>query len=311
MAFETFRNINFRPATRLVIDQANVIIDEYQQAGFTLTLRQLYYQFVSRGLIPNKQTEYDKLGAIVNDGRLAGEIDWDAIEDRTRRLREYAVQDSPAAAARDLAKESIEDLWDAQPKRIEVWIEKDALLGVIEPVCGRWRIPHFACRGYASQSELYIAGKRLAEYVDREQEVLILHLGDHDPSGIDMTRDNRERLHLFAGGGNNGFDVDEPDERYENAIEIRRIALNMNQVQQYNPPPNPAKLTDSRATDYISRFGNSSWELDALDPKVIDQLIDAEVRGEIDPQRWATARATEKANRQKLLDAADEMEDDA
>jgi len=310
MGFETFREINFKPATQRVIDDANNIIASYQAQGFTLTLRQLYYQFVARGLIANKQTEYKRLGSIIDDARMAGALDWDAIEDRTRRLQEYRTFDSPAEAARDTAKYYLEQLWDDQPTYIEVWIEKDALLGVIEPVCGRWRIPHFACRGYASQSEMYRAGKRLQDRVDRDQNVLILHLGDHDPSGIDMTRDNRDRLHLFAGGGHASYDGYELDEAYTDRIEVRRLALNMDQVRRYNPPPNPAKTTDIRFDAYAAQHGTSSWELDALDPKVIDQLIDTEVQSEIDPTAWDNSKDREKANRQKLLDAADAMEND-
>lgn len=310
MGHETFREIKFKPATQSVIDEANRIILSYQQQGFTLTLRQLYYQFVARGLIANKHTEYKRLGSIVDDGRMSGQIDWDAIEDRTRRLREYETFDSPADAARQTAKRYLEQLWDDQPVYMEVWIEKDALLGVIEPVCGRWRIPHFACRGYASQSEMYIAGKRLQERVDRGQEVIILHLGDHDPSGLDMTRDNRDRLHLFAGGGHAAFEDGMLDEMYTDKIEVRRLALNMDQVRRYNPPPNPTKADDVRSGPYIAKYGTSSWELDALDPPVIDKLIDDAIVGEIDPNIWDDSREREKKHRKQLLDAADDMEND-
>lgn len=305
---EQFINRTFRPETALVIAQANQIIAEYQKAGFTLTLRQLYYQFVSRDLLPNRAQAYDRLGSIINDGRMAGDIDWDAIEDRTRRLRDYETFTSAAEAARSVAKHYIEPLWDAQPIYCEVWIEKDALIGVIEPVCNRWRIPYFACRGYASQSEMYVAGKRLADRVDRGQEVVIMHLGDHDASGIDMTRDNRERLHLFAAGM--PYDGDELDESYTDKIDIRRLALNMDQVRRYNPPPNPAKESDGRTAAYKIAYGtSSSWELDALDPKVIDKLIDNEVRNLLDDDAWTESVAQEKAARQLLLDAADKMEE--
>ena len=96
---------------------------------------------------------------------------------------------------------------------------------------------------------------------NREREgCFIIHLGDHDPSGIDMTRDIQERLWMF------GADV-----------EVKRVALTMNQVQTYNPPPNPAKMTDSRASKYIDMFGDESWELDALEPQMLNQLITNEV----------------------------------
>lgn len=308
MALECFVPKNFRDTSLVVIQQANAIIDEYQRQGFTLTLRQLYYQFVARDLIPNKQTEYDRLGSIINDARLAGLIDWDAIEDRTRFLRSYTTHHDPAAALRAVSRRYIEDLWDSQTTRMEVWIEKDALIGVIEPVCGRWRIPYFACRGYTSQSELYSAGKRLADYIDRGQNVVVLHLGDHDPSGIDMTRDNRERVHMFAAG--ELFMDDEPDERYLENIEFRRMALNMDQIRRYRPPPNPAKESDSRHGQYVEQFNTrSSWELDALDPSVIDQIIETEVQAEVDIDQWNEATQAESRNCVLLDLAADRWDD--
>ncbi len=287
---ELFIPRRFSKGSEQIIDTANAIIGEYQDQGFSLTLRQLYYQFVARDLIPNKQSEYKRLGSIINDARLAGLIDWEAIEDRTRFLRSYTTYDSPGEAAREVARNYIEDLWDSQPCYVEVWIEKDALVGVIEPVCGRWRTPYFACRGYSSQSEQYNAGKRLAEAAARGQEAIVLHLGDHDPSGLDMTRDNQDRLSMFADG---------------EEIEVRRLALNMDQIRRYRPPPNPAKETDSRIGGYLDQYGTaSSWELDALDPKVIDRLIEQEIRACIDEDRWNEAAARERDNRARLLDAA-------
>lgn len=290
---DQFVERGFKQSSLDIIDQANAIIGEYQDAGFSLTLRQLYYQFVARDIIANRQTEYKRLGSIINDARLAGLIDWDAIEDRTRSLRSYRTHASPADAARKLAENYIEDLWATQPCHVEVWIEKDALVGVIEPVCGRWRLPHFACRGYTSQSEQYVAGQRLGEAAEFKRTV-VLHLGDHDPSGLDMTRDNRDRLSMFA--------------RHED-IEVRRIALNMDQIRRYRPPPNPAKETDSRIAGYFREHKTrSSWELDALDPKVIDQLIDSEVRELVDWDEWQRAAGEEADHRAQLVDAADAME---
>lgn len=294
MTMELFVPRKFTRGSQLIIDTAAGIIEEYQAQGFSLTLRQLYYQFVARDLLPNKQSEYKRLGSIINDARLAGLIDWDAIEDRTRFLRSYETHFSPGDAARKVARDYIEDLWDAQPCYVEVWIEKDALIGVIEPVCGRWRVPYYACRGYSSQSEQYQAGKRLAEAAARGQEAVVLHLGDHDPSGIDMTRDNQDRLTMFADG---------------ETIEVRRLALNMDQIRRYRPPPNPAKETDSRIAGYRQQYGTaSSWELDALDPKIIDALIDSEIRHHVDEDRWASALASETANRQRLLTAARDLD---
>lgn len=293
MPKETFIPREFRDSSLTVIETANAIIEEYQAQGFTLTLRQLYYQFVSRDLIANRQSEYKRLGSIINDGRLAGLIDWEAIEDRTRNLQTHSAWDDPGEIIRSAAFGYAEDWWDSQDYRPEVWIEKDALVGVIEPVCNRYRVPFFACRGYSSQSEQWRAGKRLEDYAQRGQTPIILHLGDHDPSGLDMTRDNIDRLTMFA----------------QDDVEVRRLALNIDQVRRHRPPPNPAKETDSRASSYIAQFGSKSWELDALDPTVISRLIREALDDLIDEDRWEAAKTQEEARRAVLTAAADRWED--
>lgn len=122
-----------------------------------------------------------------------------------------------------------------------------------------------------SQSELYFAGKRIEDrYNGTGQETVVLHFGDHDPSGCDMTRDNEARLCMFA-----NMDVT-----------VERLALNKDQIKKYKPPPNPAKITDSRAKEYIKRHGHSSWELDALEPKVIAELIENSAKEYIDMEEW-------------------------
>lgn len=268
---EYFQGFNFRKTSLERIRQANEIIQEYQDDGLTLTLRQLYYQFVARDLIPNKQQSYDNLGGLISKARLAGLIDWDAIEDRTRFLRGRVNWDTPAQMIRSRARSYSIDMWENQDTRLEVWIEKDALIGVIESVCHNNDIDYFACRGYVSQSELYEAGKRIQRYrEERDQDTVVIHLGDHDPSGIDMTRDNQDRLCMFS----------------EDYVHVERIALNYDQVLEYGPPPNPAKLTDSRAADYVRQHGRSSWELDALEPRVLQRLIQEIVDEHKDLDAW-------------------------
>ncbi|MBE4790969.1 hypothetical protein [Streptomyces caniscabiei] len=262
----------FTPAHQRLIDMADRICREYAAQGFDLTLRQLYYQFVARDVIANKQTEYKRLGGIINDARLAGLLDWNYIVDRTRNLRSLAHWDAPQSIIQSAASGYRTERWADQPRRVEVWIEKDALVGVIAGACERNDVDYFSCRGYASQSELWGAAQRMTRYERAGQKPVVIHLGDHDPSGVDMTRDIRDRLALF------GADVD-----------VRRIALNMDQIEEHEPPPNPAKLTDSRATRYIHEHGRSSWELDALEPTLLDRLIEDEIEAHRDDDLWDQA----------------------
>lgn len=274
-----------------VIEQANSIIESYQNQGFTLTLRQLYYQFVSRDLVSNTVKSYKRLGSIINDARLSGLVSWDAIEDRTRNLRSLATWDEPADIMDAVVKQYKIDMWDNQVYRPEVWIEKDALVGVIERVCNRYRVPFFACRGYNSQSEQWAAGRRMLTHIENGQTPVVLHLGDHDPSGIDMTRDNMDRLSVFA----------------EASVVVERLALNMDQVRQYKPPPNPAKSTDSRYEDYLENFGEESWELDALEPSIIEDLIESAITGFLDEDLWREAGVKEESDRGKLKEAQQQL----
>jgi hypothetical protein len=285
---ERFLDFNFRKSTTSIIAQANVIVGEYQRMGFTLTLRQLYYQFVSRDLIPNKQTEYKRLGEIINNARLAGLIDWSAIEDRTRNVRSVPMWSSPQSILDAVAEQYRENPWKTQQYVPEVWIEKDALVGVIEPICSRMRVPFFACRGYTSQSEQYRAGKRFGDAIRAGKRPIVLHLGDHDPSGLDMTRDNGDRLRMFA----------------RNGVLVRRLALNMDQIEQYGPPPNPAKDTDARFEGYRAEFGDESWELDALSPPVIEALIQEALDEIIDTAAWQDVIDREEANKADLENVA-------
>lgn len=286
MPREKFVDRDFAAGSLTLINQANQIIDEYRRRGFVLTLRQLYYQFVGRALIPNRQSEYKRLGSVINDARLAGLVDWEMIEDRTRELEELPNWDNPESLIDAVAEQFRTDIWADQPMRVEVWIEKEALVGVIEPTCNRLRVPYFACRGYGSQSEMWRAGGRFRRYLNRRQKVLVLHLGDHDPSGIDMTRDNATRLSIFT--------------RYGSGVEVKRIALNMDQVEQYNPPPNPAKVTDSRFESYVDIYGRESWELDALDPTVITDLIENEILAVRDEDAWDRVFSQEERDRRVM-----------
>lgn len=291
---EQFQTFRFKPDTLAMIKRATDIIEDLQGQGYTLTLRQLYYQLVARDIIANKQTEYKRLGSILNDARLAGLVDWDAIEDRTRNLRGLSHWEEPSDIIDSAAASFRIDKWADQKFYVEVWVEKDALVGVLEKACDELDIKYFSCRGYTSQSELYVAGKRLAYYSRRQQRTpVVIHLGDHDPSGIDMTRDINERLDMFAG----------------RSVKVERIALNRDQIDQYDPPPNPAKITDSRFAGYEAIHGDESWELDALDPSVIDNLIKDTVKVYRDNKKWKAAVEREEDERAKLKKIAENYDD--
>lgn len=289
MALEAFIPKKFTKAHEWVIKQANKIIDEYRRAGYTLTLRQVHYQFVARDLYENTQQNYKRLGNILDAARKAGLVDWEAIEDRTRSLRRTPVWNTPEAALERIRDKFKLDPWDEQPtlRRIEVWVEKDAAVGIVEPTCRDLRLPYFSCRGYSSSSGLYDAGKRLAAFRQAGYETLILYLGDHDPSGVQMTEVSDDRVSMYA----------------RSSVEFRRIALTLDQVEQHNPPPNFVKETDSRTKWYTDKFGTEDcWELDALAPNVVDSVIRGHVEPLIDREAWDATMAREEEHRSVLTE---------
>ena len=253
-----YKDITFRGASLDTIQLVNKVIEEYEGMGYDLTLRQLYYQLVARGYIENSDRSYKRVGELINNARLAGLVDWYSITDRTRNMKSRSHWNSPGQIIESAINQYFIDLRKGQPHYIEVWVEKEALVEVVGKACHVLDVPYFACRGYVSQSEMWAAAQRLSQEERNRGDMrsVILHLGDHDPSGVDMTRDIQERLAMFGA-----------------ATVVRRIALTYDQVQAYNPPPNPAKLTDSRYNAYIERYGDESWELDALNPTVIHDLI--------------------------------------
>lgn len=269
------------------------IIEEYQQQGFDLTLRQLYYQFVARGLLGNVDRNYKRLGSIISDARLAGLVSWLSIKDRMRPLYGTRHWDSPVDFVREQVRSYHIDKWEGQTHRIEIWVEKDALRDVVARAANRVDVNYFSCRGYTSQTAMWEASIRLRSYEEDKYEPIVLHLGDHDPSGIDMSRDIADRLEMFGC----------------HATEVKRIALNMDQVEEQKPPPNPAKVTDSRYFSYISNYGRESWELDALDPAYMVNLIIEHVNKYRDQVAWDRMVEREEQHRELLERSCDEMEE--
>ncbi len=293
-----YREFNFRADTLSLIAYMNVLITSYQAQGFTLSVRQLYYQLVARDKIENTEKSYKRIASIINDGRLAGMIDWDAIEDRNRDIEIRSRWTSGASIIDACARSYHMDMWDNQRNRVFVIVEKAALAGVLGQVCTRYDVPLLAARGYPSVS---IVREMVLEHIqpalDAGQFVEVLHLGDHDPSGIDMTRDLEDRFGMFI------------QEDCKDSFELNRIALSMKQINEKKPPPNPAKTTDSRFVGYRRLYGDESWELDALEPSYMSTLVETHIEMNIDDNRWAEKKDEIDAIKTRLAKTAREWKD--
>ena len=296
---ERFVDKRFGHDSIAMIETINEILKDYAAQGYDLSLRQLYYQLVSRNIVPNTERSYKNVGAIVSDARLAGLIDWDMIKDRGREMIRNPHWEDPADFLKNVAPQYRFDLWADQPRYVEVMVEKQALEGVLMPVCRRLDVPFTANKGYSSSSAMYEASKRYLARAEEGKELYVIYLGDHDPSGIDMTRDIEERLDLFL---KTSLDrCDEIGENEPSIITVKRIALNMDQIKKLKPPENPAKITDSRAAKYIQRFGSSSWELDAIEPARLAKLVTNAVIQLMDYDLFKKNEAKQKTGREKLL----------
>lgn len=326
------KKLKLNAANKERLEVINAIISDYKRQGYTLTLRQCYYQLVSKDIIPNNDKEYAKLSNLLVQGRMAGIVDWSAIEDRVRIPKLPYQADDVADALEDIQGAFRLDKMKGQPTYIEVWIEKDALSAILERVTREYHVRLMVNRGYSSCTAMYSAYKRIMDaYYAGAEKVKILYFGDHDPSGMDMIRDVKERVGEMLISGKGAYHIaqmNDMDAAYiededgshlsmhhlEGIFEVEQVALNMQQIRQYNPPENPAKIKDPRAAWYIKKYGNKSWELDALPPSALAKLCEDAIEENTDMNMWNEAKEDEDAQKQLLQDLIDERrkgEDDA
>lgn len=283
---EQFKEQNFRPDSLKLIEACGGIIDEYLNQDLRLTLRQLYYQLVTKNIIPNKERAYKNLSNLVSDARLAGMLDWDAIEDR---IRVPAIP-SEWNSIQDIVDSALYSYrlprWKTQPEYIELWVEKDALAGVLRPLADKYHVPLMVNRGYSSQSAMYEASKRFLRRQEEGKILRLIYLGDFDPSGEDMVRDITERMGMFG-----------------IALTVNKIALTMPQIKKYNPPPNPAKLEDPRSQGFIAEHGASSWEVDAIEPRELGKIITRAIEVSINKDAMQIVIEKENNDKAKLTKA--------
>jgi hypothetical protein len=281
-----------------LIEKANQIIAEYTAQEFVLTLRQLYYQMVARDILANKVQSYKRLGSIINDARYAGLVDWAALEDRTRNVTGSNHWDSPASIVESAAQSFALDKWEGQKYRPELWVEKEALAGIVQRAALDNDLSYLSCRGYMSASEMYEAAKRIRARRRKGQETAIVYLGDHDPSGLDMSEgDIPKRFEVFL-------------RKYgQDLVLINRVALNWDQIEEHQPPPNPAKESDSRFAAYQEQFGDESWELDALEPALLLSVIQAAIDEVKDQALYDELKEREDEEREILTRASERWTD--
>jgi hypothetical protein len=274
-----------------IVQAVNATLAEYD---FPLTLRQIYYRLVASGLIPNKRSAYNQLSKTLVKARENGEVDDTRIEDRARQVLKgkggFDDPDQFVDAMKSWFKSAGErynaDLWADQPVFVEVWVEKDALSRVIAQAAEPYRVTICPSRGYSSYT--YI--KRMAiddRFSDVDKPIIILDFRDHDPSGIQMTEDLEKRLVNYG----EGLD-----------IEVKRIALTIDQVNEYKLIPNPTKLADPRSQAYVVQYGDQCWELDAIEPRELQRIVKAAIEKHIDREVWDHSLEHEQKDKTSLTE---------
>lgn len=283
------------------------------QYGGNLTVRQLYYRLVATGKIHSKQSEYQRLVAGLSAHRMRGLFPFEWLLDRTRESRPGSygfdrtnVDDAMGQAAgviRSLPEELINRArWRGQPTHVSVWVEKEALAGMFEQPCNSLGVSWFVCRGYPSLSSLYEWTLQVEQAVERDraiEDVVVLYFGDHDPDGFEIPRSairNIEEIIRLER-------LDIPTPRLE------RVALSIDQIRAFDPPPFPAKRTSSRYQKYYDEHGvNDAWELDALEPDVLVRLIRDEVRALFDADVYSKNREEVHLARRQMRNRMNDAE---
>jgi hypothetical protein len=341
-----FREVKLSKDNKFRLIKINEIIEEYKAGGYVLTLRQLYYQLVSRDIIPNKQAEYAKLSTLLKEGRMGGIVDWDAIEDRLRRPSTPPSWDSPQDIMESVINQYQKPRMKGQKRYVEVWVEKDALSGVLKRVTSKYHVPILVNRGYSSVSAMYDSYNRFIRAIKEGQSITIIYLGDYDPSGIDMIRDIKDRISEFLCSSkpilekfkelvdsedaddnetaneyinpyyNQGLDTwecldlaasDWAEQYVKDNFRVVAVALTRAQIDTYNPPPNPAKKSDPRAKDFIKKHGGQSWEVDALKPEILNKILEDSITSMIDVKLYKNVCSSEKKDVDKLKELTKQL----
>jgi hypothetical protein len=259
------------------IKQELAIFDIFREMRPTLTVRQLYYALTVRGVVPKDESGYRQTCNLLANMREDGVLPYGWIADNTRwRIKPTTYTGLDAALDR-MQQFYRRDLWAQQDTRLEIWVEKDALAGVISPITNEYDVPLFVARGYGSMTFIYDAAEAIKE---TGKLTYVYHFGDFDPSGVDAALKIRDGL-LHHGA----------------RIDFVRAAITEAQIEQYNLPTRPTKKKDPRAFAWGDK---PSVELDALPAPVLRQLVAECIKRHIDPYTMDRLQKIEKSERKTL-----------
>jgi hypothetical protein len=246
-----------------------------------ITGRGIGYKLFTAGLIPSmSRNDMQKVYRLLKEAREEGKIPWEWIVDETRAIEKTPTWDDPAAFVRVVARSYRRDFWNQQPHRIQVWSEKGTVRGVLAPVLDRYAVGFNAVHGFTSATMVHdVAGD------DDGRPLIILYVGDFDPSGMFMSEE----------------DLPARFEEYDgDHISLRRIALTVGQLDGLQSFPADDKTKDPRYKWFTSSYGRRCWELDAMDPNDLRDCVGREIAELIEPEAWGRCEVVNRAEQQSL-----------
>lgn len=273
----TIKRTRRRTAEQLAVLKAVCVALVYRLQP--VTVRQMFYQLVSLGMIQKTELEYRTVARLLLQLRRGRYLDYHMIADNTRWMRKPDSYDGLEQAIEDWLQSYRLNIWREQPAYVEIWCEKDALAGVLYEVTSRWDVPLMVTRGYASESFLHESAQYL---LAQGKPAYLYYFGDYDPSGVDISRSTEERLRAFVGGAL--------------PLHFERVAVTPQQIRAWNLPTRPTKQSDARA----KRFRDESVEVDAIPPDRLRQLVEECVLRHVDPEALRRLQAEEQLHRQTL-----------
>lgn len=252
----------------------------------TVTVRQLFYQMTVSGIITNCIADYKRMDAALVKARDNNDVDWSIFEDdsRTEQINrgDYTSIEEFKYTIKNQWKNwnNYTDIWKNQDVHLEIFIEKNALLNQVNNVAEKYQVNVCPVKGYSSYTYLGKQGDRLNNY----SKVVILYIGDFDPSGLDIQRSIEQRLNSYSCGN----------------YTMNRIALTWNQIQQLQLPSYFVKLKDTRSKDFISKYGNNCWETEALSPTDLAKTIEDEILKYFDTSKYQQLLKEIESDKQTL-----------
>jgi hypothetical protein len=268
--------IKRRRSTKAAVEERREALLDIIDAGKPMTVRQVFYQATVRGIVEKEESGYSKVQTDLTLMRRAGDLPYDWLADNTRWQRKPRTFDSVEEALKETARFYRKNLWADADAYVEIWLEKDALAGVVYPITSMFDVPLMVARGYASLSFLYDA----AEYInDLTVPTYIYHLGDFDPSGVNAGEKIEETLREMAPNAN---------------IYFARTAVTEVQIEDWDLPTRPTKKSDTRAKN----FGNISVELDAIEPNRLRSIVQETIEQHLPTRKFKILKAAEQSERE-------------